>query len=72
MDDKSEQDGISVSALREIHLLMTLKHPNIVHLNEVAVGKKLTSIFLVMEYCTQVVTFIQPPPPPKLNSSVNT
>uniref|UniRef100_A0A9J2PNN2 cyclin-dependent kinase n=1 Tax=Ascaris lumbricoides TaxID=6252 RepID=A0A9J2PNN2_ASCLU len=60
MDDKSEQDGISVSALREIHLLMTLKHPNIVHLNEVAVGKKLTSIFLVMEYCTQVkCIFIQ-------------
>ncbi|KHN78555.1 Importin subunit alpha-2 [Toxocara canis] len=54
MDEKSEEEGISISALREIHLLMTLRHPNVVHLKEIAVGKRLTSIFLVMEYCTQV------------------
>ncbi|VDM37640.1 unnamed protein product [Toxocara canis] len=50
MDEKSEEEGISISALREIHLLMTLRHPNVVHLKEIAVGKRLTSIFLVMEY----------------------
>lgn len=53
MDEKSEEDGISLSALREIHLLMKLKHKNIVRLQEIAVGHRLTSIFLVMEYCAQ-------------------
>uniref|UniRef100_A0A915Q6A4 Protein kinase domain-containing protein n=1 Tax=Setaria digitata TaxID=48799 RepID=A0A915Q6A4_9BILA len=53
MDEKSEENGISVSAIREIHLLMSLHHKNIVDLKEIAVGQQLTSIFLVMEYCTQ-------------------
>ncbi|VDN21319.1 unnamed protein product [Gongylonema pulchrum] len=53
MDEKSEENGISVSALREIHLLLNLHHKNIVHLKEIAVGQHLTSIFLVMEYCSQ-------------------
>lgn len=53
MDEKSEEDGISLSAMREIRLLLSLKHKNIVRLYEIAVGHRLTSIFLVMEYCTQ-------------------
>ncbi|VDD89509.1 unnamed protein product [Enterobius vermicularis] len=54
MDEKSEEDGISLSAMREIRLLLRLRHKNIVRLHEIAVGHHLTSIFLVMEYCTQV------------------
>ncbi|OZC05031.1 kinase domain protein [Onchocerca flexuosa] len=53
MDEKSEENGISISAIREIHLLMSLHHKNIVQLKEIVVGQQLTSIFLVMEYCTQ-------------------
>ncbi|EJW81704.1 CMGC/CDK/CDK10 protein kinase [Wuchereria bancrofti] len=53
MDEKSEENGISISAIREIHLLMSLHHKNIVELKEIVVGQQLTSIFLVMEYCTQ-------------------
>lgn len=56
MDGKSEENGISISAIREIHLLMCLHHKNIVQLREIAVGQQLTSIFLVMEYCTQVIS----------------
>lgn len=48
-----EKDGIPVSGLREISLLLSLKHKNIVQLKEVVVGKHLDSIFLVMEYCEQ-------------------
>ncbi|VDK55299.1 unnamed protein product, partial [Anisakis simplex] len=37
MNVRSEGEGISTSALREMHLLMRLRHNNIVHLKEVAV-----------------------------------
>ena len=48
-----EKDGIPLSGLREISLLLNLEHKNIVKLMEVVVGKHLDSIFLVMEYCEQ-------------------
>ncbi|KAH8849909.1 Cyclin-dependent kinase 10 [Schistosoma japonicum] len=51
------------NSLREITLLLSIKHPNVVHLREVVVGRSLDryvimlriifSIFLVMEYCEQ-------------------
>ena len=48
-----EKDGLPISSLREIKLLMNTSHRNIVKLNEIAVGRKLENIFLVMEYCYQ-------------------
>ncbi|XP_062965312.1 cyclin-dependent kinase 10 isoform X4 [Cynocephalus volans] len=48
-----EKDGIPISSLREITLLLRLRHPNIVELKEVVVGSHLESIFLVMGYCEQ-------------------
>ncbi|KAJ6657143.1 hypothetical protein lerEdw1_002732 [Lerista edwardsae] len=48
-----EKDGIPISSLREITLLLKLQHPNIVELKEVVVGNHLESIFLVMGYCEQ-------------------
>ncbi|XP_072135941.1 cyclin-dependent kinase 10 isoform X2 [Mobula birostris] len=45
--------GIPISSLREINLLLKLRHPNIVELKEVVVGNHLDSIFLVMGYCEQ-------------------
>nr|XP_033798688.1 cyclin-dependent kinase 10 isoform X1 [Geotrypetes seraphini] len=48
-----EKDGIPISSLREITLLLKLRHPNIVELKEVVVGNHLESIFLVMGYCEQ-------------------
>ena len=46
-----EKEGLPISSLREINLLMKIKHKNIVKLKEVAVGRPLEYIFLVMEYC---------------------
>lgn len=44
-------DGFPITSLREIKILKKLsKHPNIVNLHDVVVGKK-DSIFLVFEYC---------------------
>ncbi|KAK4814436.1 hypothetical protein QYF61_018534 [Mycteria americana] len=45
--------GMPISSLREITLLLQLRHPNIVELKEVVVGNHLESIFLVMGYCEQ-------------------
>ncbi|KAG0321588.1 Cyclin-dependent kinase 10 [Dissophora globulifera] len=48
-----ENDGLPISSLREIKLLKTLRHDNIVLVKDVAVGSDLDQIFLVMEYCEQ-------------------
>ncbi len=48
-----EKDGLPISGLREINLLLNIRHNNIVRLKEVVVGRSLESIFLVMEYCEQ-------------------
>ena len=50
---EKERDGVPVSGLREINILINIRHPNIVLLKEVVVGRSLDSIFLVMEYCEQ-------------------
>lgn len=48
-----EKDGIPISGLREINILLNLRHTNIVELMEVVVGKSVDSIFLVMKFCEQ-------------------
>ncbi|CAO3638130.1 unnamed protein product [Mucor fragilis] len=48
-----ETDGMPVSSLREISILKRMRHQNIVNVTDVAVGPRLESIFLVMEYCEQ-------------------
>ena len=75
-----EKDGMPVSGLREISILLGLvsfsqcrscdrnlyfhmldtpisrmEHENIVRMKEIAVGRSLESMFLVMEYCEQVL-----------------
>ncbi|XP_043223983.1 cyclin-dependent kinase 10-like [Amphibalanus amphitrite] len=50
---EKERDGLPVSGLREISILLKSRHENIVQLHEVAVGRSMESIFLVMEYCEQ-------------------
>jgi len=48
-----EKDGLPISTLREISLLINLRHDNIVELREVVVGKSMDSMFLVMTFCEQ-------------------
>uniref|UniRef100_A0A0B6ZVQ4 cyclin-dependent kinase n=2 Tax=Arion vulgaris TaxID=1028688 RepID=A0A0B6ZVQ4_9EUPU len=49
----NEKDGIQITGLREINILLNIHHKNIVEMKEVVVGNSLESIFLVMEYCEQ-------------------
>ncbi len=60
VDSREQSEGISISALREIHLLLNLDHPHIVRLKEVAVGRVYDNTFLVMEYCEQVSSPLVP------------
>lgn len=48
-----EREGLPVCSVREIGILMQLKHENIVELTDVVVGRDLENMFLVMKYCEQ-------------------
>ncbi|KAG0167852.1 Cyclin-dependent kinase 10 [Apophysomyces sp. BC1034] len=66
-----ETDGMPISSLREISILKRMRHPNIVNVTDVAVGPKLESIFLVMEYCEQDLgTLLDMVPTPYTSSEV--
>ena len=45
--------GLPICSVREVGILMQLKHRNIVELKEVVVGRELENMFLVMNYCEQ-------------------
>ncbi|KAJ1717907.1 hypothetical protein LPJ61_007058, partial [Coemansia biformis] len=45
-----ERNGFPITSLREIHTLLLAKHPNIVNVREIAAGKSLSSIYIVMDY----------------------
>lgn len=48
--NKDQKEGFPITSIREINILLSLKHPNIVNLKEVAVGSSLDKIYVVMEY----------------------
>ncbi|TKR65124.1 hypothetical protein L596_025577 [Steinernema carpocapsae] len=50
---RSNDVSMPIAAIREISSLLELRHENIVKLHEVAVGRSIGSMFLVMEYCEQ-------------------
>lgn len=45
-----DQDGIALSSLREINILLNIRHENVVHLKEVAVGRNINNTFLGIGY----------------------
>lgn len=53
-----EKDGLPITAVREIKLLSRLQHPNLVALEEVAVGPVGNEFFLVFEYAPHDLTDI--------------
>ena len=50
------QDGIPITALREISILRSLKHPNVINVFDVTAGEPMDEIYMVMEYAEQVGT----------------
>jgi len=53
-----EKDGLPITAIREIKLLSRLQHPNLVLLEEVAVGPIGNEFFLIFEYAAHDLTDI--------------
>ncbi|RVD81592.1 uncharacterized protein DFL_009449 [Arthrobotrys flagrans] len=51
--DEDRNNGIPITALREIFLLRDLKHRNVVRVLDVAVGDELHDVYMVMEYAEQ-------------------
>ncbi|KAI8821072.1 cyclin-dependent kinase 10-like protein [Fimicolochytrium jonesii] len=49
----SDRTGMPIGSLREISILKSLRHENIVEVLDVVVGRGLENIFMVMEYCEQ-------------------
>jgi serine/threonine protein kinase len=47
----SSKGGFPLTSVREIKLLRALRHPNVVDLQEVVVGRKPSNVFLLFEYC---------------------
>ena len=47
---EKEKEGFPLTSLREINILLSLRHPNIVNVTEVVVGHSLDSVFMVMEF----------------------
>jgi len=43
--------GFPITALREINILLSLNHPNIVKVKEMVIGSSIDKIYMVMEYC---------------------
>lgn len=55
MSPEERQNGVPITALREISILRSLRHANIVNVLDVAVGEKvMDEVYMVMEYCEQV------------------
>ncbi|KAI1103558.1 Pkinase-domain-containing protein [Jackrogersella minutella] len=64
---EGERDGFPVTAVREIKLLQSLKHPNIVSLQEVMVEKN--DCFMVFEYLSHDLTGLLNHPSYKLDAA---
>ena len=52
---EERQNGVPITALREISILRSLKHNNIINVIDVAVGEHaMDEVYMVMEYAEQV------------------
>ncbi|KAL2045697.1 hypothetical protein N7G274_002127 [Stereocaulon virgatum] len=52
---EQRQNGVPITALREISILRSLKHNNIINVINVAVGEEaMDEVYMVMEYAEQV------------------
>ncbi|KAL2058538.1 hypothetical protein ABVK25_001266 [Lepraria finkii] len=52
---EERQNGVPITALREISILRSLKHNNIINVIDVAVGEQaMDEVYMVMEYAEQV------------------
>ena len=55
MSPEERQNGVPITALREISILRSLRHSNIINVLDVAIGERaMDEVYMVMEYAEQV------------------
>ncbi|KAI8623791.1 Pkinase-domain-containing protein [Xylariaceae sp. FL1651] len=64
---EGEKDGFPVTAMREVKLLQSLRHPNIVHLHEVMIERN--ECYMVFEYLSHDLTGLLNHPSYKLDAA---
>lgn len=47
---EKERDGFPLTSIREINILLSFGHRNVVDVSEVVVGDSLDQVFMVMEF----------------------
>jgi len=50
MTSDARKVGFPITALREINILLALRHPNIIRVREMVIGSTLDRVFMVMDY----------------------
>lgn len=50
MTPDARKVGFPITALREINILLALRHPNIIRVREMVIGSSLDRVFMVMDY----------------------
>ncbi|KAF8471171.1 kinase-like domain-containing protein [Kalaharituber pfeilii] len=58
LSDRERTNGMPITSIREIALLRSLRHPNIVGVLEVAVGSDMADVYMVMEYAEQDMAYL--------------
>ena len=56
LSDHERTNGMPITSIREIALLRSLRHPNIISVLDVAAGRDMADVYMVMEYAEQVGT----------------
>ncbi|KAI9295986.1 kinase-like protein [Neoconidiobolus thromboides FSU 785] len=70
---ENEKQGFPITSLREIQALLIAKHPNIVNVREIVVGKRLDDIYIVMDFIEHdLKALMKDMPNPFLQSEVKT
>lgn len=57
-DLEMTREGFPVTALREISVLLSLSHENVVSVREMVVGSSFDKVFMVMEVSKHIVAFV--------------
>ncbi|KAF9458210.1 kinase-like domain-containing protein [Collybia nuda] len=70
---EEEKNGFPITALREVHALMSCRHENVVGVREVVVGDTLTQVFVVMDFIEHdLKSLLSVMPSPFLQSEIKT
>lgn len=48
--DTDINSGFPITSIREMNILLSIKHENIIRVREVAVGNRLSNVYMIMDF----------------------